>query len=204
VPLVFRKKIEEARLGRGEDRIASVRLNDRTMFIVVDGAGGMAGGARAADSICAAFEQEAHGTSDWVRWLRQRDRLMAGSGLPGYAAAVVVSILDDGFFVGASVGDCEAWLFGQGSPAELTRGQHFKPLLGDGSALPEGFAGRLIEGTLVMATDGLWKYATSSAEEIIQRHVVADVITFELVNSVRLKSGALPDDVGVVICWQEE
>jgi serine/threonine protein phosphatase PrpC len=38
-------RTEEARPGRGEDKIATIRLRGSTVFIVADGAGGVAGGA---------------------------------------------------------------------------------------------------------------------------------------------------------------
>jgi len=161
VRLVHSTRLAEARPGHGEDKIAIIRLSDRTVFIVADGAGGVPGGADAAESICKAVADRcSHGrVADWPGCLARIDREMSSSGACGLAAAVVIEIADDGRIVGASVGDCEAWMFsGDGASRSLTARQARKPLLGDGTAQPVGFEARLGRGTLMMATDGLWKY----------------------------------------------
>jgi hypothetical protein len=76
----------------------------------------------------------------------------------GLAAAVVVEVRDNGSVVGASVGDCEAWTFIDGLARNLTAEQVRKPLLGEGMALPVGFETQVKECSLLVATDGLWKY----------------------------------------------
>ena len=153
-------RTEEARPGHGEDRIAEIRMPGRTLFVVADGAGGAAGGADAAEAICRATSayQDWRMPSDWAGWLGRVDYEMSRSRV-GLAAAVVIEIWDDGRIVGASVGDCEAWMFGGGAASRsLTAGQAVKPLLGEGTARPVGFEARLGRGTLLIATDGLWKY----------------------------------------------
>jgi serine/threonine protein phosphatase PrpC len=194
--------VEEARRGRGEDRIAAIRLADRTVFVVADGAGGIAGGAAAADAVCrAVVEQCRNGTvSDWSDWLAHVDEELAVSGSSGLTAAVVVEVSDDGRVTGASAGDCEAWAFADGPPRSLTSGQVRKPLLGEGAALPVPFEACLVHGTLVVATDGLWKYA--NRERIAKAAAIRPLPTAAatLVDGVRLKSGALQDDVAIVIC----
>jgi serine/threonine protein phosphatase PrpC len=194
--------VEDARPGRGEDRIALVALNDRTVIVVADGAGGQARGAGAADYVCRALDglRQQGAAPLWSAWLRQLDQAMAASGACGLAAAVVVEIGDDGAVAGASVGDCEAWIVGDGEPRSLTARQIRKPLLGDGGAMPLDFSARISGGTLVAGSDGLWKYTT------LQRIIEAakcrplQAATTALVDSVRLRSGALQDDVAVVVC----
>jgi serine/threonine protein phosphatase PrpC len=172
------------------------RHGDRTLVVVVDGAGGVAGGAAAAELVCAEVEQACQAKiSDWVACLEDVDRHLAGR---GQAAAVVAVIGDDGTVRGASVGDCQAWMFDGALARELTAAQVRKPLLGEGPAVPVGFEGRL-EGVLLVATDGLWKY--------VRRERVAEVVgallikeaAEALVDDVRLKSGALQDDVALAI-----
>ena len=198
--LLWSTKVEEARRGYGEDRISSVRGDGCTIFVIADGAGGASGGADAADAVCIALKDNATGESDWSAWLMRCDRAMATSASSGLTAAIVISISDDGVVSGASVGDCEAWVFGQGAPVELTVSQIRKPLLGDGMAVAIGFAGRLSSGTLVVASDGLWKYMTqgSVAEKASVRPI--DQAVTALVDGVRLPSGALHDDVAVMLC----
>ena len=172
------------------------RHGDRTLVVVVDGAGGVAGGAAAAELVCAEVEQACQAKiSDWVACLEDVDRHLAGR---GQAAAVVAVIGDDGTVRGASVGDCQAWMFDGALARELTAAQVRKPLLGEGPAVPVGFEGRL-EGVLLVATDGLWKY--------VRRERVAEVVgallikeaAEALVDDARLKSGALQDDVALAI-----
>ena len=194
--------VEDARRGRGEDRLAVVRLADRTVFVVADGAGGVAGGAAAADAVCEALVERCRGgsVSNWSEWLAQVDHEMDVSGSSGLAAVVVVEIADDGRVTGASVGDCEAWAFADGTPRSLTSEQIRKPLVGEGAARAIPFEAFLVRGTLVVATDGLWKYARR--ERIAEAAAIRPLSTAAatLVDGVRLKSGALQDDVAIVIC----
>jgi len=167
----------------------------RTLFVVADGAGG------AAEAVCkAAYDYEDwRKPSDWAGWLAHVDCEMSRSRV-GLAVAVVIEIADDGRIVGASVGDCEAWILGgDAAPRSLTFMQECKPPLGEGTAQPVGFEDRLDRGTLLMATDGLWKYldrvriAKATAIRPLKAACAA------LVDGVRLKSGVLQDDVAVVL-----
>jgi len=201
-------RVEEARLARGEDRLAVIRLVDRTVAVIADGAGGVSGGAIAANAICRALDPQkasdsldaAVGTSNWSDWLSRCDQKMAASGLGGLAAAVVVSISDDGTICGASVGDCEAWVFGQGAPLSLTDRQIRKPLLGEGDAHAVGFGTQLSGGTLVVASDGLWKYMAHERIAEIASMRPLELAAAMLVDGVRLRNGALQDDVAVMVC----
>jgi PPM family protein phosphatase len=194
--LAIATRIEEARRGRGEDRIAIIETSNCKLIAVTDGAGGVVGGARAAESICDALVGDA---GDWPTWLSQQDAFLSERAT-GLAAAVVLSISGEGAIHGASVGDCEAWVFGQGKAVNLTAGQTRKPLLGDGGAVPVSFSSRMSSGTLVVATDGLWKYIKHAhiAAIAMMRPIEAAVAT--LVEGVRLRSGTLQDDVAIVMC----
>ncbi|MGA7743961.1 MAG: SpoIIE family protein phosphatase [Polyangia bacterium] len=194
-------RTEEARPGHGEDRIAEIRMPGRTLFVVADGAGGAAGGADAAEAICGAASayEDWRMPSDWAGWLAHVDREMSRSRV-GLAAAVVIEIWDDGRIIGASVGDCEAWMFGGGAASRsLTAGQSRKPLMGEGTAQPVGFQARLGRGTLLMATDGLWKCMKRAriAKATAIRPLEAACAT--LVDGARLRNGTLQDDVALVL-----
>jgi serine/threonine protein phosphatase PrpC len=194
--LILATRIEEARRGRGEDRIAIVEASNPKLIAVADGAGGVSGGARAAESICRALIND---TRDWTTWLAHQDTLLAEEG-SGLAAAVVFSISDDGALRGASVGDCEAWMFTRGEVVNLTAGQVRKPLLGDGGAVPASFTAHISGGTLVVATDGLWKYMKHARiAELAAMRPLESAVT-ALVDGVRLRSGTLQDDVAIVVC----
>lgn len=194
--LTIATRIEEARRGRGEDRIAIVECPDRKIISVADGAGGVVGGAAAAEAICRALTGD---TRDWAAWLTQRDVALAATST-GLAAAVVLSIDVGGVIHGASVGDCEAWVFAADKAVNLTARQFRKPLLGDGGGFPVAFTARVPGGTIVAASDGLWKYMDHEriAEAAALRPLEA--VLDALVAGVRLRSGALQDDVGIVVC----
>jgi serine/threonine protein phosphatase PrpC len=131
--------------------------------------------------------------------LAQRDAALAAKST-GLAAAVVLSVADDGTIQGASVGDCEAWVFGDGQAMNLTEGQVRKPLLGDGDAIPEGFTAHLSSGTIVAASDGLWKYMGHAriAGAALLRPLESAVAA--MIDGVRLRNGALQDDIAIVVC----
>lgn len=192
-------KREDARPGRGEDRVEVVSLKDRTVVVVADGAGGVAGGAVAAETVCKAVIEECRRdvALDWIRCLVNVDRQMVGSS--GLAAAVVVEVRNDGSVVGASVGDCEAWTFTNGLARNLTVEQMRKPLLGEGRALPIGFETHVKECFLLVATDGLWKYLDRTRIAMATSLRPLEEASETLVAGVRMKSGALQDDVAIAI-----
>jgi serine/threonine protein phosphatase PrpC len=195
----YATRVEEASHGRGEDRIAVVRLPDRTVFVVADGAGGVIAGAAAAEAICDAVVDRCRRGKpvSWADWLSHLDRAMPHAGL---AAAVVVEVGDDGRIVGASAGDCEAWLVSDVGASKLTGRQFHKPLLGEGRALPVGFEENAAAGVLLVATDGLWKYVPHNRVVLAAAVRPLEAAADALVDGARLKSGALQDDVALAIC----
>ena len=187
--------------GRGEDRLLVERHGARTLAIVADGAGGMGGGAAAAAMACSIAAQRLRtggkGTGeDWARCLYEADQAVVRTG--GQCTAVVVEI-SEGRVVGASVGDSGAWLLTGKAIVDLTENQHRKPLLGSDEAMPMGFGPIEFSGRLLIATDGLFKYATES--DIAQRATALSVndAVDKLIAGVRLISGALPDDVAIIL-----
>ena len=101
---------------------------------------------------------------------------------------------------GASVGDCEAWLITEHSIEELTASQVRKPLLGSGEAVPVAFEAALGVATLLLATDGLLKYAHRDRIVAIALGPNLQMAAHALADLPRMRSGALPDDVGVILC----
>jgi serine/threonine protein phosphatase PrpC len=186
---------------RGEDRVLVEHFGSRTLAVVADGAGGTGSGAAAAAKVCSMAAQrlraQSTGTAeDWARCLYEVDQALAQNG--GQCAAVVVEI-SEGKVFGASVGDSGAWMLNGKSVVDLTKSQHRKPLLGSDEAMPMVFGPVELTGRLLIATDGLFKYA--SENEIAQRvlGVPLEAAIARLIAGVRLKSGALPDDVGIVL-----
>lgn len=187
--------------GRGEDRLLVEQYGTRTLAVVADGAGGMGGGAAAAAMACSIAAQRLRtggaGTpEDWARCLYEADQAVARTG--GQCAAVVVEV-SEGCIVGASVGDSGAWMLMGKAIFDLTENQHRKPLLGSDEAMPMGFGPIELSGRLLIATDGLFKYATES--DIAQRTMGVSVseAVARLIEGVRLHSGALQDDVAIIL-----
>src|ERR1700722_16958926 len=187
--------------GKGEDRLLVEHYGARTLAIVADGAGGMGGGAAAAAMACSIAAQRLRTggtgtTEDWARCLYEADQAVVRTG--GQCTAVVVEI-SEGRVFGASVGDPGAWLLTGKAIVDLTENQHRKPLLGSDEALPMCFGPIELSGRLLIATDGLFKYATES--DIAERATslsVNDAVD-KLIAGVRLLSGALHDDVAIIL-----
>jgi serine/threonine protein phosphatase PrpC len=80
--------------------------------------------------------------------------------------------------------------------------QNRKTLLGSGRAVVVTFSRQILNGTLLVASDGLLKYAEAASicgnlsEHDLEKNAR------QLVNLVRLKSGKLQDDVSTIPCRQ--
>lgn len=182
--------------GRGEDRALVRESGHEVRVALADGAGGTGGGARAAEQVVAAGVAQADGT-DWAHVLEQLDGAIAVTG--GQATAIVVQVSADGLD-GASVGDSQAWVVRRGDVDELTHGQVRKPLVGAGCR-PVAFAAPpLGEGVLLVASDGLFSYAPrAKVLRVVRAGGELAAMAKALVDLVRLRSGALPDDVSLVL-----
>ena len=171
---------------------------DRVVIVVADGAGGVGSGDQAAECVVrevrAAFKATTT-ESGWVAVLREIDCRIG----VGESTVVIVDASAAGL-CGASVGDSQAWLIRVGELDDLTSGQIRKPLLGSGEAKPVSFHRESLTGVLLVATDGFCNYV--KRPELVRK--IADIDLCEvprrLVEMVRLKSGELWDDVGIVAC----
>lgn len=180
--------------GANEDRLLVERRDDWTIAIVCDGAGNGGRGAIAADLAIAELSRFAGtGFIEWRRGMHAVDQLLARTAQGGETTCVALAISDQGYCYGASVGDSGAWMLPRGGPArELTQQQH-RARLGSGQAWPVAFKAQLM-GQLLLASDGLFKYIRSTdLLACAARGVDA------LIDSVRLKSGALQDDIAVIL-----
>lgn len=192
-----------ARLHRGtagQDRLAVDACDGRLLIAVADGAGGLAGGSRAAEMVIelarAAFRRSS--ATDWQQVLFDIDGAVHADPNAGETTAVVLEV-EDGEVFGACVGDTEAWHEVAGTWAELTEGQRHKPLLGTGLASPIPVAHRQLGSSLVVGTDGLFKYGGRGALASLSTVGDAAAAASSLAAAVRLRSGAWPDDVGIVV-----
>ena len=170
------------------------------MLIVADGAGGRSGAAQAAEFMIRCTRDAAadlSGPDDCFRLLYQVDQRIAQAADCGETTGVIVVASSNGLF-GGSVGDSAAWLFTPDSKEELTRMR--KPYLGTGVVAPHQFARPFSQGTVVVASDGLWKYTSLELIEEKVRMGKREQLAAELGELVRLRSGTFPDDVSIATC----
>jgi serine/threonine protein phosphatase PrpC len=186
-----------------QDRVEVFRWEHRVLIAVADGAGGISGGTQAAEL----FMQIVHASAtsltsaDACRQLLNRiDRELAISPECGETTGVLVGVEASADVFGAGVGDSLVWAFSSNMRVELTQQQERKPLLGSGVSAARPFAQAAVETTIVVATDGLWKYTSLAAIEKCVRTAGALKLADQLCELVRLRSGDFPDDVAIVTC----
>jgi PPM family protein phosphatase len=201
---------ETARVVEGyrpvlEDRSEVIRCGETLVLVVADGAGGRPGGAAAAEGVvkavrtAAAAMRRLDDPRAWCRVLEEADAALAEDAQAGETTAVVAAVTRQGI-AGASVGDSGAWVITGDGYEELTASRHRKPGLGTGMAIAVPFAARRWQGTLLLASDGLLKYASDEQICDVARGVDLQSAAAELVDLVRLRSGSLPDDIAVIVC----
>jgi serine/threonine protein phosphatase PrpC len=188
--------VEGAR-GEGQDRAAVYVDREGVTIALADGAGGRGGGAEAAARAVDHF-RERPAPGELTSRVIALDRALARDPVCGEATLVVARIVDDAI-TGVSVGDSGAWLIGADAVDVLTERQRRKPRLGSGTSTPVEFHGRLAGATLLVASDGLLKYAPAPTIAACARTRRLSAAPRELAALVRLRSGALPDDLGMVL-----
>jgi PPM family protein phosphatase len=194
-----------------EDRTEWIDAGEAFVLVVADGAGGRAGGAAAAEAVVAHVRAvvvsmppwQLPDPHAWVGLLSEIDERLVDDPDAGETTAVVAAITAAGI-AGASVGDSGAWIVTRDGYDDLTAGQRAKPFLGNGMALPMPFSARRWEGTLLVASDGLFKYADGDSICAVARGEDLAAAAERLVDLVRLPSGSLPDDVAVLLARRRE
>lgn len=195
--------------GSGQDRIFVRAFDDVAIVAVADGVGGRAGGAEAAQIVveeAAKIAQSVRNPRDadfWADWLTEIDLWLDSDAEAGETTAVIAAIGAD-FVAGAGVGDSSVWLIGANDWHDLTENQNRKPFLGLGAASPVPFSARCNGQTLLLATDGLTKYADWERLVQVARGREIEAAADELVSAVRLPSGGFFDDVSCILCRVEK
>ena len=189
-----------------EDEAAWADLETTVVLVLADGAGGMGGGASAARlavqlALEAATQIEVRASGAWAQALLLIDDRLVQDRDAGETTLVVAAYWGTGA-AGASVGDSGAWLIpdGQIAPAVLTAEQRRKPLLGSGAAVPIPFQIVTPPGVLLLASDGLLNYLRHELLVQTVREDCGEDAADRLIQAVRLRSGALHDDVSVLLC----
>ena len=187
----------------GEDRLLLREHGDGVVVLVADGAGGISGGAEAAALVVATVEVALADPAfdpwravSWTELLARADLLIADDHQAGETTAVVVAVSARGV-VGASSGDSGAWIVQEHGHDDLTARQKRKPRLGSGEALSVPLKRPELEGTLLVASDGLLNYARATQLCELVCGPDLEVAASHLVEVVRLPSGELQDDVAL-------
>lgn len=187
---------------RGEDRLAVARTPTGAVVVIADGAGGVGGAAVAAQFICDFLTARALKTSNddrsWSIALCDADAALFKESHGGLTTTVVVEIREN-YVLGASVGDSGAWMISESGIVDLTAGQSRKPLVGSGDARPTAFGPIPWRGRLLVATDGIFKYARHDVIADRALNGFLDDAADALLNAVRLPNGRLQDDAALIL-----
>ncbi|HRI64217.1 MAG TPA: PP2C family serine/threonine-protein phosphatase [Polyangium sp.] len=179
------------------------RTHSGAVIVVADGAGGVGGAAIAAQFVCDfLMDRAAKATGDgvfWVRALRDADAALAADSHGGLTTAVVVEIRGTSL-CGASVGDSGAWALNESGIVDLTAAQIRKPLIGSGEAKLVAFGPVLLRERLLVATDGIFKYAHRDVIAACALNAKLDDAAEALLEAVRLRNGFFQDDIALILC----
>jgi len=205
----FKTDIATATAGsKNQDRTALIEHPHGLLLVIADGAGGLGGGSEAAELVMQIVKESTLSEAEfanpliWGNILTEADNQLYEHPLAGETTAVVVA-LSHGSVCGASAGDSGAFLVQEKTDIELTALQQRKPPLGSGAALPIPYGPIPFAGTLLVATDGLIKYAhKEKIRQIVLEHDFEQVAKL-LTECVRYPSGNLPDDVTVIVCKKD-
>ena len=188
--------------SENQDRGLIIHDGPRIVLCIVDGAGGLSGGAEAASMAVELVRQNVSVMSNadlCVEVLRKMDAAIANDPIAGETTCALAIVTREEMF-GASVGDSGIWLIPEtGAHADLTCAQQRKPFIGSGSAWPVPFRHPTQGGTLLLATDGLLKYTSAEQIMTVCRDHPPDAAAQRLIELVRYPSGALPDDVTIIV-----
>lgn len=190
--------------GATEDRVLVQHMPGASEGLVValaDGAGGIPGGRAAADLLidtvarsCASLTGP-EAVRELLRAVDLDLRMHTGAG----ECTAVVVVVQPGRLFGASCGDSGAWVVNASTHDELTAEQKPKLRLGSMRADPVMFTREGLEGTLVVGSDGLFKYVKPEVICGDARGVALEASACALVASARTRSGDLIDDVAVAL-----
>jgi TPR repeat protein len=192
----------------GQDRLAVEQFGDRIVLVVADGAGGIGGGAEAAQFVCDRTLQLARESpcdaDGWAERLQTIDQELARSHHGGQATVVVAEVWN-GQVCGASVGDSDAWLIDLDDDVlTLPAHEQRKPLLGSGSVRAHASGpASMNRRRLLLASDGLFRFASLGKLAHVARRAVTARAPSLLSDLARLPNGDLQDDVAIIVCDED-
>lgn len=187
---------------RNQDRGLILHDGPRIVLCVADGAGGLSGGAEAASLAVELLPQYASrlvNSAACAELMKELDASIAKDLIAGETTCALAVLTSEEIF-GASVGDSGIWLIPKnGGLLNLTLTQPRKPFIGSGTTRPAPFRRAREAGTLLLATDGLLKYSSADRIATVCRQHSPEVAGQRLIELVRYSSGALPDDVTLIL-----
>ena len=193
-----------------QDRVIVHRLEERLVIVVADGAGGISGGAEAADAVCMLVDDalkhrsfDPMSAGNWVELLREADVALERDAVCGETTAIVAAVSERHGIVGASAGDSKAIVIEDEKnplPADDLTEHQRKMRIGSGMAAPVQFHRRRLRGRLLVATDGLFICATWP--EIARAAMAGKDLGASargLVELARMPAEFLADDVAIAL-----
>jgi serine/threonine protein phosphatase PrpC len=193
---------------QNQDRVLIKELSQSVVIALADGVGGRVYGAEAAERavnlICefaARHENDLHKPKFWTTTFEKLDELLFRHEQTGETTLVALALTPRGI-CGASVGDSIGWLVSPQETRVLTSGQ-YKGFLGSSISTPVSFQEKKLNGTLMLATDGVWKYSDHEQLQTLAQLPDLKSAAQQIVESVRLPSGAFWDDTTVALCHKQ-
>ena len=192
--------------AESEDRALVLQATPQALVLALaDGVGGQPGGGEAAQLAIETVELEGAAlirreARYWRGLVQALDDALAAHPDAGQTTLIALCLTTQKI-LGASVGDSEAWWITAAGHFALTEAQKRKPFLGTGAAEPVAFTLPLTEpGTLLLASDGLFKYADPLAitEAVRTAATVEDAAT-SLETLASAPTGRFYDDLALVL-----
>lgn len=191
--------------AKTEDRVAVHEIPEGLLVVLADGAGGIPGGALAAETLmrCVADEVDADARAldapgrllELLVHLDLRVLRELGAG----ETTAILALVNEHGVQGASCGDSVAWMVGASGYDELTLHQKRGLRVGGGRVHPASFACEWEDGTLVVGSDGLFGYAPTQAICQAARESRLDAAAAKLVATLGPNDRELYDDVAVAV-----
>jgi serine/threonine protein phosphatase PrpC len=196
-----------SRQGEPQDLSAIFERGDSLVVVVADGGGGIRGGGAASRGLVGvvgsavknpAFPLER--IEAWMELFKTADAGLAAN-RTGETTGVVL-VLGPRRLIGISTGNSEAWVVTPEGIDNLTVSQRTRDRLGSSTAFSTTFDRPAPADPLLIASDGLFKFA---AMDVIARRVRGDaadsidVAAERLVELVRFKPGKVAEDIAVVL-----
>jgi PPM family protein phosphatase len=197
-------QVSASNRDQSEDAAEVFECGDSLVLALGDGAGGIHGGATASRALVSAVKSAVKNPATdmtdvryWADLLRATDTALAKHAR-GQTTGIVV-VLGESKLIGASVGDSDAWVIHSNGVDHLTVAQNTTHRLGSGHALSTTFERAGLAGVLLVATDGLFRYAAMDVIARIVRASPIGVAAEQLIELVRLRSGKFHDDMTAIL-----